>query len=351
MPYTDKPQEVLRGISPQSKPYPIYVLMGEEEYFTDRIEQKILRTYMPDEGERELNYNLLYGMDTSAGEIVAACRRIPLGAERTITVVREAQNLMRGTGEGGGKQPLDALVQLTTDPVPFNILVLSFKGRSPSRRSKIIKEIESVGLVVASLAVREYNLESYIMPLAQEQGLMLSMDAVRTIREHIGTDIGRMSSELEKLAMALTPQERESVTADQVLKYTGLNKEYSPFDLRRALAAKDGARAMAIAVSLANDAKRVPVQVIIPVLFSYFSNLLIAFYARSNRPQDVMRYMGLPKEYLVRDYMTGLANYRAGKVVTILTYLRQMDARSKGMYSDEGDPDAILVDLVLMILN
>ncbi len=351
MPYTDKPQEVLRAIAPTQKPYPIYVLMGEEEYFTDRIEQKILRTYMPEESERDFNYRLLYGMDTSPEEIVASCRRIPLGAERTITVVREAQNLMRGTGDGAGKQPLDALVQLVDHPVPFSVLVLCFKGRSPSRRAKVLKEIEKVGLVVSSPAVREYNLDNYILPLAQECGLSLSMDAVRAIREHIGTDIGRLSSELDKLAMALGPTERQQVTTDMVLKYTGLNREYSPFDLRRALATKDAGRAMAIARSLAEDAKRVPVQVIVPILFSYFSNLLIAFYARSKNRQEVMKYIGLDKEYQVNDYMLGLQNYRPGKVSAIITYLRKIDARSKGMYSDEGDPDAILIDLVLMILN
>lgn len=351
MPYTESPQNVLAEIAPSKAPYPIYVLMGEEEYFTDRIEQKLLSTYMPDVEQRDFNYNLLYGMDVSAEDIVAACRRIPLGSERTITVVREAQNLMRGTGEGGGKQPLDALEQLVSHPVPFNTLVLSFKGRSPSRRMKVMKAFEKVGLVVSSPAVREYNLESYILPLAKEQGLQLSMEAVQALREHIGTDIGRMSSELEKLAMALTPEQRQRVSMEMVLKYTGLNKEYSAFDLRRALAVKDRARALTIARSLAKDAKRVPVQMIIPVLFSYFSGLLIAFYARSNNPRDVMNYMGLNKEFLVKDYMTGLRNYRASKVASIITYLRQMDARSKGMYSDEGEPDAILIDLVLMILN
>ncbi|MDD7438070.1 MAG: hypothetical protein PUK66_04425, partial [Bacteroidales bacterium] len=52
MPYSDKPLEILSQIRTDQKPFPIYILMGEEEYFTDKIEKKIVSTYMPDEGER-----------------------------------------------------------------------------------------------------------------------------------------------------------------------------------------------------------------------------------------------------------------------------------------------------------
>lgn len=350
MPYTDKPQNILQEISPEKAPFSIYLLMGEEEYFTDKIEKKIVSTYMTEEAAG-FNYTLLYGGSTSPQEIITACRRVPIGFNRTIVVLREAQELLRGEGSGETAQPLSVLEQLLERPNPHNILVLSFKNRKPSRRATLFKRIESEGLFVESKEIRDYQIEGYIPALASEHGLRLMPDAIRTVAEHIGTDLVRLDSEMEKLATALPPEARGAVTVEQVLKYTALNKEYSVFDLRKALAAKSSARAMRIAMMLAADARRTPIQMVIPVLFSYFADLLIAFYAPDKSEKGVMKQLDLKSSYQVRDFMAGLRHYSAYKVTQIISYLRRCDARSKGMYTDDGEPENILVDLVLFILN
>ena len=353
MPYTDKPQTVLREIDASKKPFPIYILMGDESYFTDRIEQKLVGTYLPDEATHDFNFSLLYGSEVEVSNVLSASLRPPMGAERTITVVREAQDLFlssRGSKKEG-QTPLDGLMPLVQHPSPYNILILCFKGKSPARTLKAIKAIEKVGLVVSSPAISEYNIQDYIPGMAAEFGLVLQMDAVRTVKEHLGNDVGRIHSEFEKLATALSPEDRSGVTSQMVLKFTALNKEYSPFDLKNALVMKDKARSMKIARALSVEAKRVPVQVIIPVLFNYFSNLLIAAYLPSNDPTLIANRLELKYPRQAQEYVNGLKRYTKTKMVHIISYLRKMDARSKGMYSDEGTPEEILTDLVLMILN
>lgn len=350
MPYTKEPQSVLTAIDPRKEPYRIYLLTGEEEYFTDKIEKKIVATYMPEEA-RDFNYSLLYGTTTTPAQVLTAARRAPMMARYTMIVVREAQALLQG---GGGKL-LEVLGNLIDHPVPSSILVLSFKGgKKPSRSSGVIKKITQgdLGLYVESPAIRDYQMSGYVPPLAAEHGLQLTSQAVQVVVEHIGTDVTRLDSELEKLSLALPPEARTGVTPEQVLTYTGLNKEYTPFDLKKALARHDRRQALLIAQSLSEDSKRVPVQVIIPTLFSYFADLLTAFYApRPLTEQSVMRYLGIQSSFFVKDIMTGLKSYSARRVVEIIHALRHSDARSKGMYSDQGDPDEILMDLVLLILS
>lgn len=358
MPYSDKPQGVLQEIRPDCKPYPIYILMGEEEYFTDKIEKKILSTYLPNEDEWDFNYSLLYGADTDWVDVLATCRRYPMGGARTIVVVREAQVLLRGGGGedsdgAGGGQGLEMLASLVERPNPYNILVLCLKGgKKVSRRSKHIKRIEEVGLIVDSPEIRDYQIEPYIQPLANERGLNLDFSAIRLVAERIGTDLQRMDSEFEKLQTALPPQEMRMVTPEMVLKYTSINKEFSVFDLRRAIAERNLSQAMHIAKSLSEDEKRVPVQMLLPQLFDYFANLLIAFYAPYPRDEKaVMQQLGINRAFFVKEYMQGLRNYKAYKVTQIITYLRRCDARSKGMYGGEGASEEILVDLVMFIFN
>lgn len=352
MPYSDKPQNILQEIRPDRKPFPMYILMGEEEYFTDKIEKKILSTYMPNEEERDFNYTLLYGSSTNIEDIITTCRRYPMGGTRTIVVVREAQALIRG-GDGSGSQSLEALTMLIDRPNPYNILVLCFKGgKSLSRRSKYVKRLEEYGVMVNSPEIRDYQIEPYIQPLAREHGLKLDFSAIQLVAERIGTDLTRMDNEFEKLQTALSPQERSLVTADMVLKYTSINKEYSVFDLRRALAEKNKAKAIQIAMSLSSDEKRVPVQMLLPQLFDYYANLLIAFYTPSPKTeQAVMKQLGIDRPFFVKEYIQGLRNYGAFKVTQIISYLRRCDARSKGMYGEDGSSEEILIDLVLFIFN
>lgn len=351
MPYTKEPESILREIDPHREPYRIYLLAGDEEYFTDKIEKKVVDTYLPDdEGQRDFNYLLLYGSAVSPGEVLTAARRAPFGSRYSIVVVREAQALLQGSGAKLG----ELLTNLTEHPVPSTILVMCFKeGKKPNRSTTAVKEaIREVALYVESPAIADYRISSYVRSLAEEHGLGLTPQAIEVVGEHVGTDVIRLDSEMEKLALALPPDRHSRVTPEEVLTYTGLNKEYSAFDLKKALARHDLPRSITIAQSLSRDSKRVPVQMIIPTLFSFFADLLTAYYApRPLTQQSVMQYLELRAPFLVRDLMEGLKHYRPTKVVEILHALRRCDARSKGMYSEQGAPDEILTDLVLMILN
>ena len=355
MPFTDKPQNFLREISPQAPPFPLYLLMGEESFYTDRLEQKIVDAYLPDPESRDFNLSVFYGQETGVQEVLDFCYRPAFGVNYSVAVVREAQELFL-SGRGSKKEgstPLDALVPLVQRPTGFSILILCFKGKgkAPNRRLRAMQAIEKTGMVVSSPAVSEYAIQDYLPGLAAEHGLVLRSDALSAVRDHLGNDLTRIDSEFRKLATALSPGERGGVTAELVYRYTALNKEYSPFDLKNALAARDAARAFKVAKALSADSKRVPVQMIIPVLFNYFSNLLIALYAPSRDPRGIMSHLGLKYPRAAEEYARGLQNYRPRKILDIIAYLRKCDARSKGMYSDEGDPAEILTDLVLLILS
>lgn len=354
MPFTDKPQEVLQLIGSQKEPFPIFILMGEEEYFTDKIEKKILSTYLPNPDERDFNLSIMYANDCTVEDIIASCRRYPMGGTRTVVLVREAQALVtNSSSESGTGQPLSSLLTLIKHPNPYNILVVSIKGgKRLNRRLQFVKELEKKALLVDSKAIRDYQITPYIAPIAAEHGLVLTPEAIQVVAQRIGTDLVRMDSELEKLSTALPMKDRQRVTPEMVMEFTGWNKEYSPFDLRNALAYKHLSEAVHIALSLAEDEKRVPVQMILPQIFSYFANLIIAFYAPNrNSEASVMQQLGITNRFFVKEYMAGLNNYSPYKVLSIIKYIRKCDARSKGVYGDESTSKEILLDLVLFAMN
>ena len=58
------------------------------------------------------------------------------------------------------------------------------------------------------------------------------------IADHIGADLNRLTSELDKLAIAL-PEDDRRVTPEVVEKNIGVSKDFNAFELRSAIVNRD----------------------------------------------------------------------------------------------------------------
>ena len=64
-----------------------------------------------------------------------------------------------------------------------------------------------------------------------------------------------------------------------------------------------------------------------------------------------MAALNLKSSFFVRDYMSGLRNYNAAKVMEIITYLRVFDGKSKGIDNLSATPGELLKELVYKIMH
>src|SRR5690606_17347180 len=120
-------QSILRDI--QSRKFaPVYLFCGEEPYFIDKLTHAVEHGVLT-EAEQGFNQTILFGKDTDAKTIVAAARRFPMMSEYQVLLVKEAQNLKQ----------LDDLLAYLEKPVPSTILVFSYKGKGPDKRTKVGK--------------------------------------------------------------------------------------------------------------------------------------------------------------------------------------------------------------------
>ena len=118
---------------------PVYLLMGEEGYFTDRITGYIIDNAL-DEAERDFNLTILYAADTDIDTVVNTAKRFPMMAERQVIVVREAQMLKN----------IDSLLYYLQAPQPTTVLVFAHKNGSIDKRKKVATELERTGVVLDS---------------------------------------------------------------------------------------------------------------------------------------------------------------------------------------------------------
>ena len=211
---------------------PVYYLMGEEGYFTDRITDYIMENAL-NEVERDFNLTVYYGLDSDIDTIVTAAKRFPMMAERQVIVVKEAQLLKN----------IDSLQFYLQAPQPTTVLVFAHKNGSLDKRKKVASELERCGVVLDSKKMRDDQLPAFINGYLRGKGLVADTKSVLMMRESVGADLSRMAGEIDKLAIAL-PQGSVEITPELIEEHIGISKEYNNFELQNALVNKDVLKAI-----------------------------------------------------------------------------------------------------------
>ena len=334
----------IMGELKQGKYSPIYYLMGEESFFIDSISDYIRENALSEE-ERDFNQIVVYGADTTMSEVVQRAKAYPMGANRQVIIVKEAQTLVKE--HNGGVDPLEIL---GSNIQPTTILVFCHKNGKLDSRKKIVGAIKQCGTLFESAKIKENEMPLYINEYVNEKQLRISDRATSMIVEAVGTDISRLITELDKLNVASGGSGKE-ITPDLVEQNVGISKEYNVFEFQRALISKDILKANKIAAYYENNSKNYPIQMITATIFGYYSNLMLAFYAPNKTEQGVAEFLGLKNSWGVKDYMIGMKNYTARRVLEIIGYIREYDAKSKGVESSGNTTDGLLRELLFKILH
>lgn len=318
---------------------PVYFLMGEEDYYIDRISDYILNTVLT-ETEREFNQTVLFGMDTDINAVINAARRYPMMSEYQVVVVKEAQNLRN----------LENLSHYLQKPMPTTILVFCHKHGSVDRRKKIAAEIEKVGVLFESKKLKESQLPGFISSYLKPKKVDIDPKASEMLAEFVGTDLSRMTGELEKLVITLPPGQKR-ITPEQIEKNIGISKDYNNFELRNALIEKDVLKANVIVKYFEDNPKNNPLQVTLAVLFNFYSNLMLAYYAPQKNEQGVAAQLSLRTQWQAKDYINAMHRYTGTKVMQIIHAIRNCDAQSKGISNSSISDGELLRELVYFILH
>ena len=318
---------------------PVYYLMGEEGYFTDRITDYIMENAL-NEVERDFNLTVYYGLDSDIDTIVTAAKRFPMMAERQVIVVKEAQLLKN----------IDSLQFYLQAPQPTTVLVFAHKNGSLDKRKKVASELERCGVVLDSKKMRDDQLPAFINGYLRGKGLVADTKSVLMMRESVGADLSRLAGEIDKLAIAL-PQGGVEITPELIEEHIGISKEYNNFELQNALVNKDVLKANRIIQYFARNPKKNPIQMTLALLFSFFSNVMMCYYAPEKSERGVAEFLGLKSTWGVGDYIKAMKNYRAMHVMEILHLIRIADAQSKGAEGPQVPDGEIMRELMYKILH
>ena len=318
---------------------PVYYLMGEESYYIDRISEYIAQTVL-NENEKEFNQTIVYGADTDIATVINAAKRYPMMSKYQVVIVKEAQNIKN----------IEELAYYLQKPLDSTILVLCHKHGTLDRRKKLAAEIEKVGVLFESKKIKDAQLPGFISSYLKRRSVEIEPKASEMMAEFVGADLSRMAGELEKLIITL-PREQKRITPEQIERNIGISKDYNNFELRNALVAKDVFKANQIIKYFEENPKTNPIQMTLSLLFSFYSNLMLAYYAPDKSEQGIANMLGLRTPWQARDYAVAMRKYSGVKTMQIVGEIRYADAKSKGVGNPSLEDGDLLRELVYKILH
>jgi DNA polymerase-3 subunit delta len=317
---------------------PIYFLMGDENYYIDRLTDFILQNVL-DESEKTFNEHVYYGKDVTAGDIDNLARRYPMMANHQVIVIREAQNVKK----------IEDLEYYARNPLKSTILVINYKYKILAKNKKLYKEIEKNGLVFESKKLYENQVPEWIVTYLKRKKCSIDPPAALLLTENLGSDLSKIANELDKLVITL-PQGQTKITSALIEKNIGISKDFNNFELQKALGQKEILKANRIVNYFGDNQKDNPFILTITALYSYFTKVLLYYYVTDKSPHNLASVLKI-NPYFVNDYQVAARKYSATKVVEIISVLREYDLKAKGVNANQVPPGELLKEMTYRILH
>ncbi len=315
---------------------PVYLLTGEEPYYIDKIAEHIETTVLTPE-EREFNQMVLYGKDVSIDDIVSNSKRYPMMAEKQIIIVKEAQHLSK---------TIEDLSNYVENPQPSTVLVICYKYTKLDKRKKLYKSVQKYGVLFESKKLFENQVSDWIRKVLQGKGYGITPKAAMLLVEFLGTDLSKISKELEKLELVLPP--KSEITPSDIEENIGISKDYNNFELKKAIGERDVLKATRIITYFAQNPKDNPFVLTITLLHSFFTQLLQFHGLSDHSAKNVARILGI-NPFFVSEYQIAAKNYSMKRVSQIVATLRDLDVKSKGVGANLSQAD-LLKELLVKII-
>ena len=316
---------------------PVYWLEGEEDYYIDLLMNYAEHKILP-ESEAGFNRSVFYGKDANWSDVVNACMRYPMFAEKQVVLLKEAQQM----------KDLEKLENYIKNPLASTIFIISHKEKTINKTTKLGKYIKKECELFTSEKIRDYKLVEWVTDYLKSQNFTMSSKAIQLLTEHLGNDLSRIVNELEKLTLNLG--DRKNINEDDIEKFVGISKEYNAFELQAAMSKKDLVKAIQIIQYFESNPKAVPIQLVLPALYGFFSKLYIIF-GMADKTEAALRPLFYNNPYAVKEAMATAKMYGYEGVERSLLLLHEYNLKSIGVNSTGTSDASLLKEMVVKMMG
>jgi DNA polymerase-3 subunit delta len=212
----------------------------------------------------------------------------------------------------------------------------------------VTKLLAKNGLVYESKKLYENQVGDWIKRILASKKYTIEPKATAMLVEFLGTNLGKINNELEKLQIILP--KGSVISPKDIEENIGFSKDFNVFELRKAIGERNQLKAYTIAKNFANNPKENPMVVTTSLVFGFFIQLLKYHGLKDKNPKNVAAVIGV-NPYFLKEYDVALKNYPMKKVSQIVASLRDIDVKSKGVGASSLSNSDLLREMLYNIFN
>lgn len=325
--------KIIQGL--RMKQYaPVYLADGEEPYYLDMLTEYFENNIL-NPAEKDFNLTILYGKDASWQDVLGACRRFPMFAERQVVILKDAASLRGGEGDEKG---LNALLSYVEKPSPSTVFFIEHPFKKADVRTKFVKRVKEKGIHFTSDKIKDERLPDWIEDFGKEIGFTIARQEAEMLASYLGADLQKVVNEIEKIRINV-PDEKQ-LTAQMIQKYIGISKEYNIFEFPAAVTGTDREKVYKMLSYFLANAKAAPMPLLIGSFYTHFNRLYMANFVRGKTDKEVASALGMAP-FFVKEVMGQLRNWPLERVEKCLLLLAKYNTMAVGIQSTADDRELL----------
>jgi len=217
---------------------PCYIIAGEEEYLRRDAVSFLKQSLVKD----PLNFEKYTGKDTTAAQLIESASTMTFFGDRKLVVAEDADHLLKDA---------DQLFSYLQQPSPSACLAITVQGID--KRTKLYKEADRQGIIVDCAPLYPQQARAWGAQYVKKAGKGIDEDALDALIENVGTSLGDMVSELEKIILYAAGNPR--ITLADVENVVVRVRTEDAFELINAISARNKQKALTILIRLMEEGK------------------------------------------------------------------------------------------------
>lgn len=306
---------------------PVYLVDGEEPFYIDMLteyfEDKILQPH-----ERDFNLMVLYGKDVEWADVVNACRRFPMFAERQVVILKDAAQM----------RSLNELVGYIENPSPTTVFLIEHRFKKVDGRGKLVKVAKEKGHYFTSDKIKDEQVPAWIQSYGKETGFAVGERESQILATFLGNDLQKIANEIAKVRINVP--EDTALTAEMIQKYIGISREYNVFEFPETLTNGDKDKMYRMLAYFIANPKSSPMPLLIGSFYSHFSKLYQGCFLAGKPEKDAAAALGtFPGR--ARQIIATSQKYSSQRIEACLLLIGKYSTKAVGVNSNTDDRELL----------
>ncbi|MFW5955483.1 MAG: DNA polymerase III subunit delta, partial [Rhodothermales bacterium] len=281
----------------------------------------------------------VYASEAEVRQVLGLCASYPVMAQRRVVIIREFEKLEE-----------NRLFTSYAEHPNGTAVVLLVCTSKPNLSTHPYRALKQHGAAVEFKALRDREMPGWVSSRLKSLGFSIEPRALQIVTDFVGTDLRVAAGELEKIITYAG--ESDTITLDHVIAASGQTREFSVFELQKAVgeqrltdAVRIGERLLQMASNPAGEAL-----MIVAILTAYFSKLwrMLPYQAQHMPEREMAGKLGV-NPYFIGDYLTGLRLHGPVGIERAFRVLLAADYELKG--GAVRDPRTVLLLMLTHIVS